>query len=357
VTAYIDPVVQRLDARRLEHRRAKIDPVDEQFLGRTLHDILADPGTVASHDLIDGLIDQHATMITGAPNIGKTSLTLNLIAALLTGEPFLGRETDGRQHRVVMFNTDPGGDDAVTRRMAELLPSGESHSRLRLAALRGDPTDDDTWKRVSDELIYWGTTVMVVDNLIGLLVGDADINNTASVKPGLDLLTRISRLGIAVILIGHTKKADAGKGRGVTTMGAQAIEAWHRRRIVVSGQEHSKKRKLTVRSNNGPPFDLDVQLDGVTFSLVDEAEPAEAQEQTAKRPSKSEGDRQRRKELRAAMIQDGALTPTQGANWLITFGHYETHQREAARAAVKRMCQDFDAELLPGGRTDGSPLK
>jgi RecA-family ATPase len=206
--------------------------------------------------MVEGIIHSTATMLYGGPKTGKSWLTVDLAAALLTGqEQWLGRKVSPGPHVVAFATTDPGSDRETADRLAArglseypayLVPFDRAAARDQ-----GMPYYD----HLADALIEEGVTVLIFDNIFSAIAGDTKEQKDASVL--LDGLNCFIRRGIAVIAVHHTGKGSADSPARTPT-GSQAFTAWARSLVRVEVVPGTTRRRLYAaaagcRARPGPP--------------------------------------------------------------------------------------------------------
>lgn len=204
--------------------------------------------------LIDGLIHSSATLVSGRPEAGKTTLVAMMTAAIASGrEAFLGR-TIHRHGPVLISATDPGEASKWGRRMKCVDPS-PTHEVL---ISRHDSTTD--WEPILAEVKERQPVLFVLDNALGVMKGDVRSNDVAA--PILRGLTGVIELGTAAVLVHHSsagswEKNGEDKPRG--PMGSTAYGAWarHRLDILKSGDQ---TLSVESRGNDTAPYNLSVDV-------------------------------------------------------------------------------------------------
>ncbi len=207
--------------------------------------------------LVEGVVHSTATVLYGGPKAGKSWLTVDLAAALLTGqEQWLGRKISPGPHVVAFATTDPGSDRETVDRLASrglseypayLVPFDRAAAREE-----GMPY----YSRLADDLVEGGVTALFFDNVFSGIAGDTKEQKDASVL--LDGLNRFILRGIAVIAVSHTGKGSADSPAR-TPIGSQAFSAWPRSLVRVEVvQGSATRRRLYVSGNQAAPETVEV---------------------------------------------------------------------------------------------------
>ncbi|ODU05545.1 MAG: hypothetical protein ABS81_07225 [Pseudonocardia sp. SCN 72-86] len=216
--------------------------------------------------LVEGLISATSTLIYGEAKVGKSFLTSALIAALVSGEPFLDVPTPtDRDFRIAVCWTDDGGAADYASQVQGVIPEDTDApiDYYVLPSMR--PAD---WQALFEELTLNGTTLVVIDNLTQAL--DGSINQDDVVRSFFDGVRLFTRAGIPVVIIGHS--SDKSMPNGATPdkpMGSSVISQSVRWRVFV---RRSRKGNLTLKfsGNYAEPHEITLRHGaGARFEIVD----------------------------------------------------------------------------------------
>jgi hypothetical protein len=215
--------------------------------------------------LIDGWLATSATMVTGSPESGKSSLVASMAAAVSRRESWLGSDVStSRTGPVAVVVTDPSDATQWAKKACDL-GVVDDWEVIEFAPER--------WESIEDLATYMDCPLLVFDNITGALDGPInDADPTAILRP----LGKIVGAGTPVVAIAHS-----GKGGSKDPMGPTAYKAWRRHGIHVSGS--GDRRTLTRRGNLGS-FP-DVVVHGTAQGAAVEYKLADAQ--ATSRPSRS----------------------------------------------------------------------
>ena len=173
--------------------------------------------------LVHGLVPLHGlTILGGNPKSGKTLFALDLCLAVATRSAFFGRETSAA---AFLFVTEEGTPGETRKRFRRLIASrGVPSLPGRLIHRRGVRFDDPrSWRQVRDALSRLDQpTLLVLDPLRDLLVGDENDSNTISaVARAIHEIVR-EFANVTVVLLHHLSKRGDGEG-GQRLRGSTAL--------------------------------------------------------------------------------------------------------------------------------------
>jgi hypothetical protein len=167
----------------------------------TLAERAARPTTDRRPWIVEGLIDATTlSELVGRRKVGKTTFTLDLIAAVTTGTPFLNRRT--RRAKVVYLTEETG----------KVLDAS-----LARAGLTGSPDvklierNQEPWaslaKRVVGICADWGAELLVIDSLTAFAVpADEEENSVGWAARSLAPLLAAQGKGLTVFIVLHARK-------------------------------------------------------------------------------------------------------------------------------------------------------
>lgn len=196
---------------------------------RTIREVLESAGP---DWLIDEWLVSSATMVTGQPECGKSSLVASMAAAVSRRDEWLGAEVStSRSGPVAIVVTDPSDEIQWAKKAVEL---GVDNWEI----IRFSP---ERWGGIEDLATSMDCPLLVFDNITGALeegLNEADPN--AILRP----LGLIIAEGTPVVVIHHSDKV----GRK-DPMGPTAYKAWRRHGIHITGS--GERRTLTRKGNFG----------------------------------------------------------------------------------------------------------
>lgn len=215
--------LQRMRVRRAaqERLRAELEPPVPPFDAGTLTDLLARPADPPMR--VEGLIPSAASVLVVAQRkTGKTTLKLNLVRSLLTGEDFLGRFPVRPVEGVVTLLNYEVSAGMIARWAADV---GVPQDRLFVVNLRGrrNPLSHPGDRaRLAAELRERETETLIVDPFGRAYTGSSqnDSGEVSAFLIDLDLFARGEVGAQDVVLSAH-----AG-WNGERTRGSSALEDW-----------------------------------------------------------------------------------------------------------------------------------
>jgi AAA domain len=184
---------------------------------------------------------------------GKTTLIMNLMAALTSKRKFLGGlDCKSVEGKVVYVNLEL--DQSMLRKYGE--EEGINPGAVIVQDYRGRASrfllNDEKWRaNYADELYDLNVNVLVIDPIHPLLVaGATDSNDNDMAREALELLGEIAADAELhhLILVDHTGHADKSRSRGASGKEDWADMLWN-----LQGSEGENQRTLQVigRGANG----------------------------------------------------------------------------------------------------------
>ncbi|MGY2079713.1 AAA family ATPase [Modestobacter sp. SYSU DS0657] len=169
--------------------------------------------------MVEGLIHATTTLVYGLSEAGKSWLMVDLVAAVVRGEKWLGRAVNAGPRRCLVLPSDSGGQWEYAERLGDSFADG-------VLLHEPPPVDPDAWSALARAAVEAQIGLAVIDNLYSW-AGAVDMNSNAEVSRPLACLGALAREGIAVVLVHHT---NAG---GRKPAGVHAIPAYFRHSLEV----------------------------------------------------------------------------------------------------------------------------
>lgn len=166
---------------------------------------------------IAGLLEHRGlTSLIGQPGIGKSGVALDMAAALVTGNRWMGRET--LQQRV-LYLPGEGLSGAVQR-----IKAWESAHDIDLGGelFVGDSiiqigASNEAWAAVIERMLKFGIGLLMLDTFARAAVGMEE-NSATDVGKAIARLDQVrAATGAGVMVVHHTRK-DGGSGRGSSAL-------------------------------------------------------------------------------------------------------------------------------------------
>lgn len=207
--------------------------------------------------LIDGLLCDSLTLISGQPKAGKSALAVHLIRSLLSGEPLLSRSVNRRFNHIGWMGFDLKWQRELKGRAPDLLDNISFIDPIHYSLTH-------EWAELSNGLQDSGVDFLVVDHLYGL-AGKAELDKQYEVQAVLQPLMKVcNSLNIPILLL--TQAGKANDGRAAHSVAIEGTARWLIR-IIGSGKSN---RTLTTVGNNGESERLKVILNPGQIDLVKE---------------------------------------------------------------------------------------
>ncbi|MFD9666070.1 AAA family ATPase [Rhodococcus sp. NPDC059968] len=205
-------------------------------------DYWADKADETPDFLIEGLIHNEATIVSGKPTVGKTRLVAAMAAAVARGDrEFCGQRVNAHGN-VLVITTDPGESGRWGLRMREHGVPADTVGITRYNA--------DHWDRYLHAAKH--ARLLVFDNVLGSL-GSGKVSDDDAARALTSELTKIQENGTTVILVAHSAKnfeAQSGSHTPTGAMGSTAYAAWERLNLHVHDVTEPNTRAIKIRSND-----------------------------------------------------------------------------------------------------------
>ncbi len=212
--------------------------------------------------IVDGMIHPGLHILSGDPKIGKSWLMLDMCLAVANGENFLGRQTERGQ---VVYMALEDTFVSLQSRLYELTdePSENLFFAL-LANFIGSGLEDDLreCKKLFPDL-----KMVVIDTL-------QKVRNTIDAKYGADyrelsvLKSVADRLGIAIVLVHHNRKAHDSNPNNLIS-GTNGIAGCADGLLVFT--RNGNDAKLHISGRGAPSLELNLKREKSKWILLDDA--------------------------------------------------------------------------------------
>lgn len=162
-------------------------------------------------------------MIYAPSGVGKSFLSLAIALAVASGGEVLGwRASKSRKVLIIDGEMDEHDHRSRASMLLEAMPDGDREAALtNLNFLNYQDQEPETWfPDIADEdgrdfVVEYATSLgaelVILDNFSTLATVD-DENAASSFNPVIDLMRRLQRAGVSVILVHHSRKSSGGEG-------------------------------------------------------------------------------------------------------------------------------------------------
>lgn len=241
-----------------------------EFGAKTRLDRADEPDDPARHFLIPGLVSSSLTYLYGQSKVGKSFVVANIVASLLDGKPFLGRQPLKTVDGVVIITTDPGDDYAYDDRLDDLGVAPDDRVLLVPVGINPKP---ERLVQVANFFANGDYGFAVFDHATGLIPTDQNINTR---EPWGNLWELLDSLDAPALLVGHSTDS---KFEGKTIhrpSGNSAATQLARTRIEVHRPDERNRsnplREIVVLNNYGEDERLQAMLAPEGLTLVDDSD-------------------------------------------------------------------------------------
>jgi hypothetical protein len=214
----------------------------------------------------DWMVDQLFTVgsngwVAAEAKVGKSWTVLDLVYALSTGTPFLGRFAV-KQPRRVIYIQEEDPVQRVLRRLKQLLRGDPSRKpppdeNLLWSVRAGFKLDNLEWmEKLRQEIIAFSAEVIVLD-VFNRLHGSDD-SKQAEMTAILNLLTRLTNdYGCSFIIVHHNKKTQAGVETRANQMmrGSTVLAGWSECSLYLRKAREKHVFIVTPESKDAPEID------------------------------------------------------------------------------------------------------
>ncbi len=192
------------------------------------------------------------TIIQGDPGEGKTTLALNIAAALTRGRSITGSGTDPHTGQelypvsVIIQSAEDGLADTIKPRLLAAdadcgFISGVDESTYPLSITDG---------RLDEVLRLTNARLIILDPLQAYLGPEVDMHRANSIRPVMTYLSNMAeQFGAAVILIGHMNK-NMGTKAAYRGLGSIDLTAAARSVLLVARDKRDEDRRIVMQIKN-----------------------------------------------------------------------------------------------------------
>jgi hypothetical protein len=198
------------------------------------------------------------TLIAGEPDVGKTTILMDLTARLITGRPmpgdiissktapinvaYLSSEDDIKKTLIPRLRAAGASNNDINNRVhfvSQVVKVNDVGQKLKR---KSNPIEPFSITKHIDQLEYFvkknDIKVFIIDPLMTFLGGDTSSNDAQEVRMALALLDKVTKdHGVTFILLSHFNKRGAGKSPGDMVSGSKALVA-HPRSVLYVYKKH-----------------------------------------------------------------------------------------------------------------------
>lgn len=283
---------------------------------------------------IDGLLCPYITILSGQPKVGKSTISLHMVMAMINGEKFLDRETNLGNKKVAWMGFDSGWVNEL-RKNSEGKVNGSLLLQNPLRSLRVED-----WQTLGENLTREDIGFLVIDHLYGL-GGHLNLNeNQEANKIMTCLQIVVSDYQIPILLLAQATKNQRGAG---SMAHSNLFKGNARALLELAGTRRDGKRSLTVSGNEVASETLQVYVKPTSLDL------AEATDNDAKKQQRDyEGNLRKGQQIWDSAKPEDLSTQTAAGRLAYKLGLSDNP--EAGRKMVSRLVKASIFEL------DGSAL-
>ena len=286
---------------------------------------------------IEGLLCPYITILSGQPKVGKSTISLHMVIAMITNEPFLGKQINLEKKKVAWMGFDSGWVNELRN---------NSQGKINGSLLLQNPLTSlslEDWRLLGNSLTRQGIGYLVVDHLYGL-AGHLNLNENQEAAQIMNCLQVLVReYQIPILLLAQATKNQKGSG---SMAHSNLFKGNARMLLELAGTRRDGKRSLTINGNEVPSETLQVYLGPVTLDLAQK-------EKSSERKQQRDFDANVRKAIRLlSTAEPGDLTNTTTAGRLACkIGLSGTD--EAGRKMVGRLVKADLLAVGPNGLIQG----
>ena len=197
-------------------------------------------------------------LIGGEPGLGKSQVSIAMVAAVTTGGEWPCGEGDAPQGNVVILSAEDGVADTIVPR---LMAAGADRERVHIVSAVKDVTGRRGFNLAADLALleqaiarFGDVRLVIIDPISSYLGSRVDSHVNAAVRSVLEPVSEMAaRLGIAIVAITHQPKST-GTAAIHRFIGSIAFVAAARSAYLVISDPEDKDRRLLlpVKSNLAP---------------------------------------------------------------------------------------------------------
>ena len=189
--------------------------------------------------LIEGLLCNSLTLLSGEPKSGKSMFAIHLVKSLFSNEPLLDCVPSQSNHKVGWVGYDANWQWETKERL------GEFQSRVVAFDPPRSSAPEWGWEQIADKAKELGCTLVVIDHLYGLS-DELNLDHANEARVALKKIRLLyTEYELPTLLI-----AQAGKGAAGRAAHSVQLEGEARHLLQLDGRGASGARTLKIISNN-----------------------------------------------------------------------------------------------------------
>ena len=244
--------------------------------------------------IVYGVISSDTTLLYGESKTGKSYLVCALIAAMVTGDTFLGREIEDRPWKIAILGTDDKAQKEYGKRIRTVLPD-DMKPPVKTFPIPIMRTNTD-WKSLHRRVLEQGYNFVVIDSMTQTLNGT--INDDKTIREFFDGVRLFVKSGIPVLVIAHSSEKTGLNGKSDLPLGSSTITQSVRHRVFAYQQ--NGKLFLKFKGNH---LDEEYRMTlapgaGARYTVLEEKSLTALAEENAKRKAEREAKKKEQTEAK-----------------------------------------------------------
>lgn len=250
--------------------------------------------------IVDGVISSDTTLLYGESKTGKSYLVCALIAAMVTGDTFLGREIEDRPWKIAILGTDDKAQKEYGKRIRTVLPDEVKPAvKTFPIPIMRSVTE---WKSLHRRVLEQGYNFVVVDSMTQTLNGT--INDDKTIREFFDGVRLFVKSGIPVLVIAHSSEKTGINGKSDLPLGSSTITQSVRHRVFAYQQ--NGRLFLKFKGNH---LDEEYRMTlapgaGARYTVLEEKSLTALAEENAKKKAEREAKKKEQEQARQQAKQD-----------------------------------------------------
>ncbi|MFD8396112.1 AAA family ATPase [Streptomyces sp. NPDC059680] len=281
--------------------------------------------------IVDGVISSDTTLLYGESKTGKSYLVCALIAAMVTGDPFLGREIEDRPWKIAILGTDDKAQKEYGKRIRTVLPD-EMKPAVKTFPIPIMRSVTE-WKSLHKRVLEQGYNFVVIDSMTQTLNGT--INDDKTIREFFDGVRLFVKSGIPVLVIAHSSEKTGINGKSDLPLGSSTITQSVRHRVFAYQQ--NGRLFLKFKGNH---LDEEYRMTlapgaGARYTVLEEKSLTALAEENAKRKAEREAKKKEQTEAKEQAKEKRATATLDRNAQIVEYVITECQGMKAATVAKK----------------------